>query len=360
MPAMLGARTGFEQFILDRQKQLSQGKKNYAISPEEYNKAAVEYFGKIEDKLPPGAKVVQTISPLEVIYELDGKQYRAFRNTDSNLGIDTGRIETQRTGSYTSNSDKLLESLLPTVQQKLQGTEDKNKSWLDALFNNANNLANQKGVVALDPATQALLDVITQAEQGQLDRLFKSQQGDLVSDLYGRGMNRSSVAATAAGELGRSQGLVQQQSNADAAARALGLIQFLTQQQQGNRALAGDQYATGAELTMGREGRELDFITQLLNRELQGVGLEQNQQQINNQAANDLRNFSLNNTQLELQAAQQRRANRMQLINSIIGGVTSLATGGLGSLVGKGLGSLMGGGAAKVGTASQSGIGQYY
>ena len=55
MSVATGARTSFEKFILDRQKELSKklGKKDYQITPEEYNKAVNEFFGPIP--LPEGA-----------------------------------------------------------------------------------------------------------------------------------------------------------------------------------------------------------------------------------------------------------------------------------------------------------------
>lgn len=374
MPAnvSIGARTGFEQFILDRQKQLAGGKKNYVITPEEYNKAAVEYFGKIEDKLPPGAKVVQQISPLEVVYELNGKQYRAFRNTDSDLGIDTGRVETKLLSSPIESQSSagemdLLKQILPNVFKNIEG-KGADQSWLDKLMGNADALAGQRGFVALTPEDKALLDTITAAQDAKLNRQFADQQSSLIADLYGKGINRSNLAGQAGQQLVEGQGLVRAQANADAAARELSTLQFLTQALQGNRALAGDQYATGAQLTMGKDNNTLNFVSNLLNqalqREMGGVELQQGQQRIDNQASQFDKEYGLAKTQTELQDLRARQAANAAKWKSIIGGVAglglNLATAGLGG----GLAGLLGRGGgtpARVGTASQSGgYGQYY
>ena len=76
MSVATGARTSFEKFILDRQKELSKklGKKDYQITPEEYNKAVNEFFGPIP--LPEGAVEVSR-TPTELIYKgSDGRTIR--------------------------------------------------------------------------------------------------------------------------------------------------------------------------------------------------------------------------------------------------------------------------------------------
>lgn len=371
MSVATGARTSFEQFILDRQKQLSGGNKSYKITPEEYNKAAVEFFGKIEDTLPPGAKVTRTISPLEVEYELNGKTYKAFRNTDSNLGINTGRVQTTQLGSLidsqsSAGEQDLLKQLLPQLFGEASGTNGSRQaspqrgqqggvqpnpnaqggqSWLDKLMGNADRLANRSGFVPIDPTTQALLDTLTANTRGQLNQQFDDQSGKLVADLYGRGINRSNLAGQEANRLLQGQGLVSAQTEADAANRALSVMQFLTQAEQGNLALAGEQYTSGAQQAESNRQGNLSFAMNLLNqalqRETQGIALNQDQQRIDNNMSQFEQSYGLQRDQFEQQAAQQRRANRLQMISSILGGAlgigTSLFSGGLFGSSGSGM-----------------------
>jgi hypothetical protein len=383
MPLSTGARTSFEQFILDRQKQLSGGNKSYKISPEEYNKAAVEFFGKIEDQLPQGAKITRTISPLEVEYELNGKTYKAFRNTDSNLGINTGRVQTTQLGSLidsqsAAGEQDLLKQLLPQLfgtsaqqgqQSQLNARTDGairtgsggvggsdittldprgNISWLDKLMGNANRLANRQGFVPIDPATQQLLDTLTANTRGQLNQQFNDQSSQLVADLYGRGVNRSSIAGDQANKLLQGQGLVGAQAEADAAARALQVLQFLTQAEQGNLALAGEQYTSGAQQAQSDKTDLRNFalrlLDQALSRETSGIQLNQSQQQIDNNMSQFEQNYGLQRDQFEAQAAQQRRANRLQMISSVLNGVLGLGSSLIGGGALKGLGSVFGGG----------------
>lgn len=357
MSVATGARTGFEQFILDRQKQLGQtlGNKKYVISPEEYNKAAVEYFGKLEDTLPQGAKIVQNVSPLEVIYETpDGKRYRAFRNTDSSLGINTGRVQTSLLSSPIENQSAageqdMLKALLPNLfaslganapgagtlidgntGQVVNSGNVSNSPFLSGLFDTANQLANAQGFVPIDEQTQQFLDTIKSAGDQKLQQQFDDESGSLVANLFGRGINKSNLAGQAAARLSQQHGLVQAQSEADAAQRALQVLQMLTQFRQGNLALAGEQYGSGYQAETGRQNNILNFVDSLLKqaltRETSGVQLSQSQEQIDNQMNQFEQNLGLQRDQFESQAAAQRHAQRMAMINSIIGGLTGAAT----------------------------------
>ena len=375
MSVATGARKSFGRLILDRQKQLSDGNKKYIIAPEEYNKAAVEFFGKLEDTLPPGAKITRTISPLELEYELNGKTYKAFRNTDSNLGINTGRVQTTQLGSLVDSQSgageqDLLKQLLPQLfgdssknaagrqAAPQRGQQGGNKTatnpnaqggqnWLDKLMGTADKLAGRSGFVPIDPKTQELLDVLTNNTRGQLDQQFDDQSSQLVADLYGKGINKSNLAGQEANRLLKGQGLVGAQAEADAATRSLQVMQFLTQAEQGNLALAGEQYTSGAQQSESNRQGNLSFAMNLLNqaleRETSGIQLNQSQQQIDNNMSQFEQQLGFNRDQFEAQAAQTRRANRLQMISSILNGVlgigTSLATGGLSSIFSSGTGA---------------------
>ena len=377
MSVATGARTSFEKFILDRQKELSKtlGKKDYQITPEEYNKAVNEFFGPIP--LPEGAVEVSR-TPTELIYKgSDGRTYRAFRNTDSNLGIDVGRIETDLSqipgapqGSLIANQSSAGEQdfakqLQQMVSDYFSNNFNSGKSpaeqagtqqWLDALFKNAQQLGQTPTLAGLDPETRASLQAITDANLAQLNQQFNDQSGSLAAQLFGRGINRSSVAATQAGRLLQGQGLVQQQALSDAAQRELAVRQLLTSLGQQGLMSAGEQYTSGGNLALGsynannqqlNQGIALlqNLLQQALQRETAGVSLGLEQQQIKNQANQFDKNYGLAQAQYETAAAQARQAARRQLVGSILSGIASVAaapfTGGA-SLIG--LGGLLGGG----------------
>lgn len=385
MPAnvSVGARTGFERFILDRQKQLSAGNKGYVITPEEYAKAAKEYFGDIP--LPEGAKEVSR-TPLELIYEVNGKRYRAFRNTNSDLGLDTGKIETSQTSAIPGVPDTavpaiapqsvageadLATRLLPKLEEYLgkafgagqtPGQQAGTQPWMDALMNNANKLGQPPALASLDPQTAAALAAIENANQMKLQQGFEDQSGDLVASLYGKGINRSSIAGSQANRLLQGQGLVQAQSNSDAAMRELALRQYLTTTGQQGLATAGEQYGAGGGLALNSfqasnaqagQGIQLleALLQQMLQRETAGITLNQGQQQITNQNDQFTDSFGLSNLQNELADQQRRHQNNAQMWSQIVGGGLSLAT----SLFAPGAGLLSGLGKSGAGTASSIG-----
>lgn len=362
MSVATGARSSFEKFILDRQKQLSKqlGKKDYQITPQEYNKAVVEFFGEIP--LPSGAKEISR-TPTELTYELNGKTYKSVRNTDSNLGADTGRIDTDQQGSLIDPSLGIGEKdaagrILNTVAGEGQD------SFLNRLLDNVTRLQQQPALAALDPESQSALKAIDAATQAKLSQQFGDESQQLIARLFGQGVNRSSIAGEQSNRLLQGQGLVQAQAQSDAAQRELALRQFLSQLGQGNLALSGDQLLGGLQ----SGGRVVDSILDnLLNREVQGMQLQQSQQQIRNQQNQFDKQYGLERDQFEVQAKAQRQAARRSLVSSIINGVMGVATGGLtgglSSLFSGARGGMSGGSStpARVGTASRTvSSGGYY
>lgn len=369
MSVATGARTSFEKFILDRQKQLSKsiGKKDYQITPEEYNKAVVEFFGAIP--VPADAAKVISQSPTELIYEdAQGKRKRLFRNTDSNLGVETGRIEESLLSSPITGVDPKLQGLqdqlINQISSNLKETQGKPaESWMQGLRGTADRLAGQTSLASLDPASAAALKAISDSQQAQLQQQFQDQSGQLAAQLFGQGINRSSIAGEQANRLLQGQGLVQAQALSDAAQRELAVRQFLNQLLQGNLALAGDQYATGAELSIGQNESQYNILgnilSNILQREVSGEQLLQGRNELALQREQFDKNYGLNRDQFEVQAKQARQAARRSLINSIVSGAVGLATGlPLGSL----FGSIGGGTSPKpVTTATRSGgYGGYY
>jgi hypothetical protein len=223
----------------------------------------------------------------------------------------------------------------------------------------AGQLSAPAALAQIDPATQQLLAQIAAAQNAQIQQQFDTGQGNLIAGLYGRGVNQSSIANQAAGDLLQKQGLVQQQALSDQAQRKLALQQFLTQQGQGNLALAlqGLGQAAGLDLnqfTAGQQARAqtLDQAIQQLNS-LLGI---QTQRDIASESLSlDLQKLMENMRQFNVGSyldaekirAQERMAkpSKMSTLAGIIGAIGSIVaaplTGGA-SLAG--LGSIFSGG----------------
>lgn len=352
MPVSIGARTAFEKFIMDRQKQLaaSLGKKDYQITPQEYDKAALEFFGPIP--LPQGATEIARTGTSLTYKGPDGKTYTAKRNTDSNLGnVDIGRIETKLgnddgtiqplIGNQSAAGEQdFAKGLLSQVQNQVGG----GAQWLDELMKNIQRLQQTPTLAGLDPETQAALKAITDAQLGQLNQQFTDQSGELTARLFGQGINRSSIAGSQANRLLQGQGLVTQQALSDAASRELGIRQLLTQLGQQGLTEAGSQLVQGGNLQNNQVNTSSQLLMALLNQALQretagvSLGLEDNAQR--NQQAQFDKNYGLANTQYETQAQAQRQQAHRALVNSIISGVAGVALGPLGGLAAGGLTSL--------------------
>jgi hypothetical protein len=366
MPLSTGPRSAFEQAVLDRQKQLANasGNKNRIIQPQEIEALAAEFFGAL--KAPEGVKIISQ-SPLELIYETaDGKQYRQFRNLSGSLGADVGRVETKLLGSPISAQSALKEqelgaslsdqvrrlSELYTQQSEAlargeipEGLDSGTSNYLSRLDDVINRLSNT-GLANLDPQTQAALASIQNATQARLAQQFQDESSSLVAQLFGQGVNRSSIAGEQAGRLLGQQGLVQSQVLSDAAQRELSVRQFLTQLEQQNAALAGQTLLEGAGLNLqdftarqaladeraGRSQQLLsDILNQLLQREIAGSQLEQSGRRIDLEELFGREQSLLARDAFELQARQQRRANNplSKILSGVLGAGLSFATGGL-------------------------------
>ena len=371
MPISIGARTAFEKFILDRQKQLaaSLGKRDYQITPQEYDKAALEFFGPIP--LPQGAQVISQTGTSVTYKGADGKTYTAKRNTDSNLGnVDIGRIETSlgtgdgslvpAIGAQSAAGEQdFAKQLLAQLQSQVGGGGD----WLSALMKNIERLQQNPTLAPLDANTQAQLKAITDAQLAQLNQQFTDQSGDLTARLFGQGINRSSIAGSQANRLLQGQGLVTQQALGDAAQRQLSLQQALTALGQQGLSEAGSQLIGGGNLQNNQVNTSSQLLMALLNQALQretaGVSLGLEQRGQDRQQAQFDKNYGLANTQFETQDQQRRHANNVAMWNSIIAGIAGIAGGPLGALAASGIGSLFGGAtaaAAPIAGAATTGV----
>lgn len=108
----------------------------------------------------------------------------------------------------------------------------------------------------LSPSDLANLQAISASELAQQNQAFSRGQDNLLTRLYGQGVNQSTIANQASADLLQAQGILDLQRAANAAQRQLGLQQFLTQTGQGNLALAGQTAASGFQ-GLGQQANSL-------------------------------------------------------------------------------------------------------
>lgn len=203
--------------------------------------ALTEFFGPIDESvLPPGATIISR-SPdgLNIRYrDREGYEHNLTRNTDARNAGTFGDI----------NDQSSRPPVLPATAEPGVG----------ALFDRVvSDLTNRGGFAELPDDVRAELEAIQAASDAQLQQMFTQGQGQLVANLFGQGTNRSTLAGDAASRLLQGQGLVQQQSNADAAGRRLALQEFLSGQnanlfsnitgQNTQREIAGANVALGRD-----------------------------------------------------------------------------------------------------------------
>jgi hypothetical protein len=211
----------------------------------EYQDLLRNFFGEIQ--LPAGVDPSQIVSRDvgAITYrDAEGYTHRLERNLDG-TSSDVGKVtETSTDRPAVLPATKQIPGTENAIQQALNvlsgtfggGTNTGEGQFFGlpnpALVNNPN--ATTQGFQGtgalgnLSPADRALLDQITKATLEQLDQQFTRQGGDLVAQLYARGMNESTLANDAVTRLQQGQGLVRNQALSDAAGRELGIRQFLT------------------------------------------------------------------------------------------------------------------------------------
>lgn len=175
--------------------------------------ATKAFFGNIDESTIPAGATVTYRSPdgARVEYtDAEGYKHTLQRNLDATKA-NVGKVDesTDRPAVVQSNSVKSL------MEQLTQN------------FQNSLNAPNQ--LAQLTDADLDNLNKITSNTLAQAQQQFQSAQGDLVAQLYGKGINNSTIATDAAAEAAKQQALVTGQINSDAATRQLTLQQFLTQ-----------------------------------------------------------------------------------------------------------------------------------
>jgi len=345
MSLAVGNHSAFEQAVKDRQKQLATqyGRKDRIITPQEIEALAEEFFGKLE--APEGAEILKQ-TPTELVYRTkDGQEIRQIRNLNPNLGSSIGKIDqtvlnapppVQGSPEAKGLETDLAKQIRDYYAQFPVGSGP-NVDKINAL---AATLQQPVSLQNIDPKTQSYLDTIKAAADQSNAQLFNEQSNNLVADLYGKGTNRSTVAANAGALLQQKQGLVNAQTNSDAAARQLAVQQLFAELTRQNNTLALDALTKGADIGMNQVKGGQDLLTTLLNQGLQRDVANKNfdfqDRELQARIDQNMFNNQFQTDQFEWQAEQKRKADRSALVRSILGaGVSFLpAIGGLGSLFG--------------------------
>lgn len=425
-----------------RQKELGKlkGDKNYIISGNEIAQAYEETFGKIP--VPNDAEILEK-TPIRVVYRMpNGQVIEKIMGTNLQIPDKIGTIQENvisqpdpATAQAAQERERLeqaaledilsgrspatppgeggepgaqptipanpeIEQLRQLVQQLPQGgmTEAERaelQRLQDVVRFSQERLqglqGQQPGLAQLDPQTQSALEAINQAQRARLQQQFQEGQANLVAQLYGRGVQQSSLANDAAARALQEQGLVGTQQAAEEASRQLAIQQFLAQ-----LGLESERARTAAQGQFGQLG--LEGLNQAINARLSGTGaaadilgrsgqLSQAEQarlaEIQNQEANRRAQLleqllaqgqqesqfgrqlgfarqqqgsqedqaraaqTYNENRLLFDIEQARRAN--SIFGKILGTVGTIAGGPIGGLIGKGIGGLFGGGGQQQG-----------
>ena len=162
-------------------------------------------------QIPPGSQIINEGLNGITFIDPQGYTHNLRRNGDAN-SPQFGSVEdvTDRPGVLPLSADPQMANLMKQLTER-------------AAAPTPNTLPK------LDESVMAELDAITKATDEQLNQFFERSQGSLVADLFGRGLDKSSLAADAAAKMTQEQGLVKTQAASDAASRSLGLKQALLQ-----------------------------------------------------------------------------------------------------------------------------------
>lgn len=272
------------------------------------DEAVRQVLGEITTVLPQGARVISKGLNFIEYQDAEGFTHRITRQGDAN-SPDFGRIsdQTDRPG------------VLPITQQ-FPGLENTLNTAIGAV-----NRGLTGQLATLTEEDRALLESIRTATLQQLNQRFTREGGELVTQLFGKGTNQSTLAGNALADLQQAQGFVQNEALSNLSQLDLGLRQFLTQ------------------LSTGAGSDILGLITnQGTQREIAAGQLALGNRTLDQQIADSARQFMLD---FEKFQASQRRSP----LPGILSGIASLASAipGIGPAIGAGLstiGRIAGGG----------------
>lgn len=278
---------------------------NQRLSAEEATRRVLGSISR--SSLPEGATVIG-----ESLNELQYRDAQGFVHT---LRRD-GDATSPTFGQIQTSTDR--PAVLPLTQQ-IPGLDPALQSAINAVRGTLSG----GGLLPLSLGDEESLSAISQAERDLITQESTKAQGNLISSLYARGLNESSLANDASAAFAQALGIALGEQASRAAQRKLGLQQFLT------------QLITGSGL---------DLIGQITGQETTRAGTSAQiglgREQLTQQGQEAARNFML---EWEKFQAQQNRSK----LPSILAAAASIGlapfTGGtsLLGLAGQGLGGLL-------------------
>lgn len=218
------------------------------------DEATRRVLGNVRDRfaLPQGAVIIS-----ESVNDLRYRDAQGFTHIIQRVGDanspDFGRVKELSTDRP---------AVLPLTDQ-IPGLSGALQSALGAV----NRTFGTTGLAGLSPEDAAALDAISRNERAQLEQQSERTQGELVTQLFGQGINRSTIANQAGADFAQALGIALGQQESNAAQRNLDLRKFLTQfgletGRTGSdfiNAITGQETAragTSAQIGLGREGLE--------------------------------------------------------------------------------------------------------
>lgn len=228
-------------------------------SQDQVTQAILSVIGPIDAGQVPAGSTITYQDPTRIEYiDNQGAKHTLTRTGDAN-DPNFGRIIDEIKGFDPTFAEQSLRQLGPSFM-----TEDERRI-LSGLQDRISNPSLQN----FSPEDQAFLDQINAAENAALEQQFEDAQGKLVSSLFGRGVEASSIAGTEAARLAQEQGLVRATSLANQGQRALGLKEFLSN-------LNLSQTGLGLEGLRTQLGTRSDALDRLLQGEISGrqLGLQ--------------------------------------------------------------------------------------
>lgn len=309
----------------------------------EYQQLLQRFFGEMQ--LPAGVDPSQITSRGvgHIEYkDAEGYTHRLERNLDgssSDLGrvteTDTDRPAVLPVSKQIPGTENAIQQALGVLSGVLGGGQQQfanpegNGQFFGLPVNGNQNATTQgfQGTGALgnlSPADEALFNTMLQDALTQLDQQSQSVGGRLVAELYGRGMNESTLANDAVSRL--NEGLLRARGGvlADDAARRLDTRRFLT------------DLSTRSSL---------DLFNSIMGNETQrGVASGQiglGREELGQRRIDSDRQFQIEQQKLELQRQNQ---SPWKSILSAVATLGAAAIPGVGPFISAGLGSVLGGG----------------
>lgn len=279
----------------------------------EYGQWLATNYGDLGQQVPPGSQIINQ-TPFQVTYrDSDGYETTISRNGADAATAGTISRQTNRPAVLPNQQQQNFQNFLQQqYQQQIQGAIDKANA--------------APALTQLDPATLAQLNAMSQAEQAKNAQNATDLRSQLVAQLYGNGVNQSSVANDAAARFAQLQGLVNQQQQADAATRQLGVQQYLTG--------VGQQNQQNLQSILNNIGSLYGNVSgQQTQSNLANASLGLDQQKLQEQINEFAKQYNLGS--LNAQTQQEQLDAQNSLFNNILKGVQ--AASGLAGGIGTGL-----------------------